>query len=75
MTTKPVVEMAGMSHDHPMGVAAAAVHTAGYLAVTALLAVLFFEWLGVGLLKKLWVNLDLVWAVALMATAVLTPLL
>lgn len=54
------------------GVGATLVHGAGYLIVTALAAVVVFEKLGVGLLRKAWVNLDLIWALALMTTAVLT---
>ena len=46
------------------------VHSAGYLSVSAALAVVVFEKLGVGLLRQAWVNLDLVWAVALVVTGV-----
>ena len=52
--------------------AGTAVHSAGYLAVTAVVAVVVFEKLGVGLLRKAWINLDLVWAVALVITGVAT---
>lgn len=48
------------------------VHSAGYLAVTAGVAAVVFEKLGVGLLRKAWINLDLMWAVALVVTAVVT---
>jgi hypothetical protein len=34
-----------------------------------------YEKAGLGLLRKAWLNLDLIWAFALMATAVLTLLL
>ena len=47
-------------------------HSAGYLAVSAALAALVFEKLGVGLLRKAWLNLDLIWAVALVATGLAT---
>jgi hypothetical protein len=33
-----------------------------------------FEKLGVGLLRKAWLNLDLVWALALVLTSVVTVL-
>jgi hypothetical protein len=61
----------------PSGSAAAALtatllHGAGYLAVTAVASWLVFAKLGVGLLRKAWFNLDLIWAVALIATGVLT---
>jgi hypothetical protein len=54
------------------GLFATLVHTAGYLAVTAVVAVLVYERLGLGLLRKAWINLDLIWAVALLLTGVLT---
>ena len=54
---------------------ATALHTGGYLAVTALAALTAYYWLGVSWLRTLWLNLDLVWGVALIATAVATPFL
>ena len=45
---------------------------AGYLVVTALVAVVVYERLGLHLLRKLWFNLDLIWAVALIGTAAWT---
>lgn len=50
---------------------ATAVHSFGYLLVTALLAWLVYRFLGVGLLRKAWVNLDVVWAAALLVTGVI----
>jgi hypothetical protein len=47
---------------------ATALHSLGYLLVTALLALLFYEKLGFELLRKAWFNLDLLWAVSLIAT-------
>ena len=46
------------------------VHGAGYLVVTALVAVLVFEKFGLSILRTAWFNLDLIWAVALIVTAV-----
>ncbi|GAA5078870.1 amino acid permease [Thermocatellispora tengchongensis] len=46
-------------------VAAAAVHTLAMLAVLAGVAVLVYERLGVAVLRRAWINLDVVWAVAL----------
>ena len=51
---------------------ATALHAAGYLLVTALVAVLVFEKLGVAMLRKAWFNLDLLWGCALVTTGVLT---
>lgn len=61
-----------MANSALAGVGATLVHGAGYLIVTALAAVVVFEKLGLRLLRTAWVNLDLIWAVALMATAMLT---
>lgn len=68
----PSANLAGPTHRHRLGVGATAVHTAGYLLVTALVAVLVFERLGLALLRTAWVNLDVIWAGALMATGGLT---
>jgi hypothetical protein len=43
-------------------------HTLAYLAVAGLIAVLVYEKLGLALLRKAWINLDLIWAIALIAT-------
>ncbi len=58
-----------------IGLIAVLVHTMGYLLVTGLVAFVVYEKAGLGLLRKAWLNLDLVWALALMATAVLTLLI
>jgi hypothetical protein len=44
------------------------IHTLGYLAVTGLVAWVVYERLGLTLLRKAWLNLDLMWAAALVAT-------
>jgi hypothetical protein len=75
--------MAGAGdHAHHMASAAGAgawsavlatgLHAAGYLAVTAVVAVLVFEKFGVGVLRRAWFNLDLIWSAALVVTGVLT---
>jgi hypothetical protein len=48
---------------------AVGVHTAGYLVVTGVIAWLVYKKLGLALLRKAWLNLDLIWCFALMATA------
>ena len=47
---------------------ATGVHTAGYLLVTALLAVIVYERAAVHVVRRAWLNFDLVWAVALVLT-------
>jgi hypothetical protein len=47
------------------------VHTLGYLVATGFVAWVVYEKLGLALLRKAWLNLDLIWAVALVATGCL----
>ena len=54
---------------------AVVVHTGGYLLVTGVVAWIIYWKLGLALLRTAWLNLDLVWAVALMATGCFTLLL
>jgi hypothetical protein len=54
---------------------ATGVHTLGYLAVMLVCAVVVYEWVGLAILRKAWLNLDGVWAVALVITGVATMLL
>jgi hypothetical protein len=53
------------------GLAAVAVHTGSLLAVAAAIAFLVYDRLGLRLLKKAWINLDALWAMALIGAAVL----
>jgi hypothetical protein len=54
------------------GATATLLHGAGYLIVTAAAAWAVFARVGVGILRRAWFNLDLLWAVALIATGILT---
>jgi hypothetical protein len=58
-----------------LGLAVTTLHTLGYLLVMGLLAVVVYEKLGLRLLRTHWLNLDYLWAAALILTAVITPLL
>jgi hypothetical protein len=76
------ISMAGGNlahHAHAAGAGAALVatglHAAGYLAVTAFVALVVFEKLGVGILRRTWFNLDLIWSAALVGTGMLTMML
>jgi len=62
----------GALPDARTQVAAVALHTAGYLLLTGAVAWTVYVKLGLSLLRKAWFNLDLVWAMALIATAGLT---
>jgi hypothetical protein len=46
---------------------AVAVHTLAMLAVTGVVAVVVYDFVGLGFLRRGWVNLDLIWAAALIA--------
>jgi len=43
------------------------VHTAAMLIVTAAMAIAVYEWVGLELLRRAWINVDLVWTWALVA--------
>jgi hypothetical protein len=72
-----------MPHEMPMpgstgpwiGLGVVAVHLAGYLVVAGLAAWIVYAKLGLALLRKAWINLDLPWAVALVASGFLVLLL
>jgi hypothetical protein len=53
-------------------VTATFVHGAGYLLATALAAWVVVDRLGLGVLRKAWINVDLIWAAALIVTGILT---
>jgi hypothetical protein len=57
------------------GLLATGVHTLAYLVVTGLLAWVVYGKLGLALLRKTWLNFDLVWAAALVATGLATLLI
>ena len=53
---------------------ATVVHTTAYLAITGLIAWVAYRKCGLAILRKAWLNLNLVWAVALVVTSVVTLL-
>ncbi len=68
---------APMHHVHmssvggtPTSISAVLVHTLGYLIVTGFVAWVVYRKLGLALLRKAWLNLDFVWALALVVTGV-----
>jgi hypothetical protein len=77
------VEAEGSMADHhhmasslgPLaGILATGVHTFAYLAVTGLVAWLVYRKFGIAILRQTWFNFDLLWAVALVATGLVTLL-
>ena len=56
------------SHGAHTGALATLIHTLGYLTVTAAVALLVYQKFGLAMLRRSWVNLDLIWAIALVLT-------
>ena len=54
--------------------AAVGVHSGAMLAVTALIALAVYRWIGVAILRRAWINLDAIWTAALAATGALLVL-
>jgi hypothetical protein len=54
---------------------ATAVHTIAYLAVTALIAWVVYSKFGLAIIRKAWLNLNAVWAAALVVTSVVILLM
>jgi len=48
--------------------AAIAVHSLATLAVTGVTALLVYDWIGLAFLRRGWINLDLLWTLALVVT-------
>ena len=59
----------GAAAGHPMLTAAlgVGVHTAAIVVVTGTIAIAVYEWIGLEVLKRAWINLDVVWTLALIA--------
>ena len=49
-------------------VAGVGIHTLAMVAATAVAAGLVYEWLGLAILRRAWLNTDLLWTLALAAT-------
>jgi hypothetical protein len=54
-----------------VSLAAVAVHTLAMLATTGAIAVVVYAWVGLAFLRRGWINLDLLWTLALVATGVI----
>jgi len=81
--SQAVEASAGMASHHHMSASATplaaliatGIHTASYLAVTGLIAWIVYAKVGLAVLRKAWLNLNAVWAVALMVTGLVTLLM
>jgi hypothetical protein len=52
----------------PVALAAVGAHTLAMLATTGVIALAVYEWFDLAFLREGWINLDLVWTMALVAT-------
>jgi hypothetical protein len=41
------------------------------LGLTGLVAVLIYDWVGLAILRRAWINVDLIWTAALVTTGLL----
>jgi hypothetical protein len=78
-TVEAAATMAGhhhMSAASPLAaLLATAAHTFAYLAVTGIIAWVVYSKFGLAILRKAWLNLNLIWAAALVVTSVVTLLM
>jgi hypothetical protein len=54
-----------------VGLAGVGVHTLAMLSVTAAISTIVYEWLGIEVLRRAWLNIDALWVAALAATGML----
>ena len=59
---------AGLGGQLAMALAGVGVHTLAMVVTTTAIALLVYEWLGVAILRRAWLNVDLIWTVALVVT-------
>ena len=62
--------LAALGQSASVALAAVGVHTLAMLVVVGAVAIVVYEWVGLAFLRRGWVNLDLVWALALIAAGV-----
>jgi len=68
------VHLAGFQGIAGIEMTAPLIHTLGYLVATTLLAVIVYEKVGLQILRRAWINLDVIWGAALVGAGVLTLL-
>jgi hypothetical protein len=72
VAASPAGDMAGSATT---AMAAVAVHMTAMLVITAAVALIVFEWVGLSILRTAWINLDLVWTGVLAAAGFLLVVL
>ena len=61
---------AGILDLDAVAITAPLIHTLGYLATTVVLATIVYEKVGIRILRRAWINLDAIWAGAMVIAAV-----
>jgi hypothetical protein len=69
------MQMASAVAAPPAEIAAVVIHTAAMFLVMGAIAMVVYEKVGLAILRRAWINLDLVWAVALIVTGALSLVL
>lgn len=64
--------LAALGDSLAVTLGAVVVHTLAMLAVAGVIAVAVYEWIGLAFLRRGWINLDLLWSLALVAAGALT---
>jgi len=59
------------AHSFWVASLAVAVHTLAMLIVTGAIALIVYEWVGLGFLRRGWINVDIAWNLALIGTGLL----
>lgn len=70
LAAAPAHELTG-SGSVPVALLALGLHTATMLAAIAGIAIVVYKWIGVAFLRRGWINLDLLWTIALMVCGVI----
>lgn len=61
-------DMSAVEGTAATALAAVGVHTLAMLSVAGVVGIVVYEWLGLAFLRRGWINLDLVWVIALLGT-------
>jgi len=74
ITPSAAQQMAAFCGTNTIAQAGAVVllHTGAMIAITGAIAILVYEWVGLAILRSAWINLDTIWAGALVAAGVLS---
>jgi hypothetical protein len=70
LITASIIPLPGSPSASGFLAAAVGMHTLGLLFTAGVVALAVYEKLGLGLLRQAWVNLDLVWSIALLVSGV-----